>query len=267
MKRFGILLIVVAFLLLGVAPFVLAQEGTGEVSGVDVAIVLAPLVAAATGIERLLEWFFNWMESLYQGLIVATLGGVVGWYRWARDEWQAAYEGLQEAARQLRALRGQDAPDEGALREWVRKSKEFEAQLMAAETRLQGVTKTPQYVRIKQGIALLAGLALGVFLAFQADLRMFRMLGMGMTVGLEFWDRLITGLVIGTGSQPVHSLVKLLQQSQDAVGRLRDMWQRRGEYWKAEATGASAPPPVVSLALTDEALPSPDYGLFMKQGL
>lgn len=267
MKRLVILLMVATVLILATAPIALAQGGPGGPTGTDVAVVLAPLVAAATGIERLLEWFFNWIESLYQGLIVATLGGVAAWYRWARDEWQAAYEGLQGAARELRKLRGQEAPDESKIREWVRKSKEFEAQLMAAETRLQSVTKTPQYVRIKQGVALLVGLVLGVILAMQADLRMFHLLGLEVTPGLEFWDRLITGLVIGTGSQPVHSLVKLLQQSQDAVGRLRDMWQRRGEYWKAEATGGNAPPPVVSTELTDETLPSPDYGFFMKQGL
>lgn len=218
-------------------------------------------------IERLLEWFFNWLESLYQGLVAAALGGMLGWYRWARDEWLAAYESLQQAAAELRRLRGEEAPDEDRFREWVRKSRQFEAQLMAAETRLQSVTKMPQYVRIKQGVALLAGLVLGLLLALQADLRMFHMLGFSLAPGLEFWDRFITGLVIGTGSQPVHSLVKLLHQSQDALGRLRDMWQRRGEFWKATALGDKAPPPVVAAELTGETLPSPEYSLVMRQGL
>ncbi|MBC7225427.1 MAG: hypothetical protein H5T59_14330 [Anaerolineae bacterium] len=268
MKRRTFLLACALAVWLALAPLALAQDGGPEAATeVSVALALAPLVAAATGIEQLLEWFFNWLESLYQGLVVAALGGVLGWYRWARDKWQAAYEGLQQAAAELRRLRGEEAPDEERIREWVRKSRQFEARLLAAQTRLQGVTKMPQYVRLKQGVALLAGLALGVVLALQADLRMFHMLGFSLAPGLEVWDRLITGLVTGTGSQPVHSLVKLLHQSQDALGRLRDMWQRRGEFWKATALGENAPPPVVAAELTGKMLPSPEYTLVMKQGL
>jgi hypothetical protein len=266
MTRWAIRLTIVAILTLGLAPLVLAQDGSTTPAAISVTVALAPLAAAATAIERILEWFFNWVESLYQGVVVATLGGVIGWFRWARDEWQAAYEGLSNAAAELRTLRGQPQPDQDQVKAWLQKTKEFEAQMMAAETRLQGVTKTPQYVHIKQGVAVLAGLVLGLVIAFAADLRMFAMLGVQMVPALAFWDHLITGLVIGTGSQPVHSLINLLQQSQDAMGSLRNMWQRQGEYYRGQAVGG-APPPTMTIAATGENLSSPDYRTFQKQGL
>jgi hypothetical protein len=244
-----------------------AQGDPGGSTVTDLTVTLAPLIAAATAIERLLEWFFNWLESAYNGIFVSALGGVVGWYRWAQDEWQAAYDGLQAAAEKLRALRGAPEPDTNEIRAWVNKTREFEAQLLAAETRLQGLTKSPRYLQIKQGIAVLVGLGLGVTLSFSADLKMFSMMGVGLASGLEFWDRLITGLAIGTGSQPVHSLISLLQQGHEALGRLRDMWQRRGELLRVEAAAGSTPPSTMVVSTTGETLPSPDYARFQRQGL
>ena len=250
------------------SPGVWAADGApADAVVTDLTVALAPLIAAATAIERLLEWFFNWVESAYNGIFVSALGGVVGWYRWAQDEWQAAYDGLQAAAGKLRSLRGAPEPDANEIRSWVNKTREFEAQLLAAETRLQGLTKSPRYLQIKQGLAVLIGLGLGVTLSFSADLKMFAMMGAGLDSGLEFWDRLVTGLAIGTGSQPVHSLISLLQQGHEALGRLRDMWQRRGELLRVEAAAGNMPPSTMVVSTTGETLPSPDYARFQRQGL
>src|SRR4051794_39095181 len=54
------------WLALGAAPAAQAAQG-------DVASLLAPMLAAATGIERVLEMAWNWIESANRQLI-ATMG-------------------------------------------------------------------------------------------------------------------------------------------------------------------------------------------------
>ena len=56
---------------------------------------------------------------------------------------------------------------------------------------------------------------LGVIIAAVGQLQMFAMLGIGVVPA--HIDVLITGLVIGSGSYPVHSLVGILQQGKGAV--------------------------------------------------
>src|SRR5687767_15405518 len=56
---------------------------------------------------------------------------------------------------------------------------------------------------------------LGVIIAALAQLQMFALLGVS-TVPARF-DVLITGLIIGSGSYPVHSLVGILQQGKDTL--------------------------------------------------
>ena len=38
-------------------------------------------------------------------------------------------------------------------------------------------------------------------------------------------DKLVTGLLIGTGSAPMHSLIGLLQNTKDAVDSARALWK------------------------------------------
>ena len=79
---FTLLLLTLMFCLPSV---VLAQEGdTGAVSGGEVALLLAPLVAAAAVIERVLEMLFSWYESVI--LNAGSFLGLGGKYvRWAQQ--------------------------------------------------------------------------------------------------------------------------------------------------------------------------------------
>jgi hypothetical protein len=65
---------------------------------------------------------------------------------------------------------------------------------------------------------------LGVVIARMSELQMFALLGIG-GVPANF-DVLITGLVIGSGSYPVHSLVGILQQGKDTLDSVKGYFNR-----------------------------------------
>jgi hypothetical protein len=67
-------------------------------------------------------------------------------------------------------------------------------------------------------------LMLGVIIARVGQLQMFAMLGIGIVPPQI--DVLITGLVIGSGSYPVHSLVGILQQGKGAVDSVQSYLDR-----------------------------------------
>ena len=79
-------------------------------------------------------------------------------------------------------------------------------------------------------LSLLLGILFGIILAFATRLRMLSLLGISVgapgTLGnlAAGMDMLLTGLVIGTGSAPVHSLVGLLQNTKEAVDSARALW-------------------------------------------
>jgi hypothetical protein len=62
---------------------------------------------------------------------------------------------------------------------------------------------------------------------------MFALLGIG-TVPAKF-DILITGLIIGTGSSPVHSLIGILQQGKDALDSLGGFLDSRAKPAKTDS--------------------------------
>jgi hypothetical protein len=63
---------------------------------------------------------------------------------------------------------------------------------------------------------------------------MFALLGIG-TIPARF-DVFITGLVIGSGSYPVHSLVGILQQGKDALDSAKGYFNRLAPAVKTETT-------------------------------
>src|SRR5215213_5649642 len=64
----------------------------------DVASLLAPMLAAATGIERVLEMAWNWLESANRQLI-ATMGLGGAWADYAHQQVRAAEDTLRQLAR------------------------------------------------------------------------------------------------------------------------------------------------------------------------
>jgi len=90
--------------------------------------------------------------------------------------------------------------------------------LKGAESKLAGATDSPDYRSAKSAATIILGLMLGVIVAALGQIQMFALLGIGAVPARI--DVLITGLVIGSGSYPVHSLVGILQQGKDALDGL-----------------------------------------------
>jgi len=94
------------------------------------------------------------------------------------------------------------------------------------------VTSSDSYIRAKASASIIVGLMLGVIIAGLGQLQMFAMLGIG-TVPARI-DVLITGLIIGSGSYPVHSLVGILQQGKDTLDSVKGYFNRSAP--QAQAT-------------------------------
>jgi hypothetical protein len=192
-------LAIVGWLLLAAA--VCAQESDAAATNtVQVAVLLAPLVAAAAAVERIIEMVVSW----YEGVILNAsrwlgLGG--GYVKWMREDIQAAqravmalsHKGTEASAAELTALR------------------KAEESLAVAQDRLVEWLKSPFYTNGKRVATLLMGIILGVILALTTRLRMLALLGIqpgdvapNLANLAGSIDMLLTGLVIGTGSAPMH---------------------------------------------------------------
>jgi exonuclease VII small subunit len=103
--------------------------------------------------------------------------------------------------------------------------KDAQSRLTVAENKLSDATSSADYRSAKSAVTIVLGLMLGVIIAAVGQIQAFALLGIG-AVPARF-DVLITGLVIGSGSYPVHSLVGILQQSKDALDGLGNFLDTR----------------------------------------
>lgn len=175
----------------------------GQATTGTVALLLAPLVAAATAVERIIDMIFNWYESILLN-VSAFSGQAKDYLGWARGE-------VARLQKELLNAQGN----------WE-KVAQLESQLEAAQNRLIEFLKSPTYLSRKRTLAVILGIVIGLIMAFTVQIKMFAMLGIELPWGWA--DMLVTGLVIGTGSAPVHSLIGLLQNTKDAVDQARALW-------------------------------------------
>jgi hypothetical protein len=259
MKRLLITTVLALAFSLLVTGVALAADGedTSVTTG-EIALILAPLVAAATAIERFIEMIFDGYESL----VLSTgdfLGQGRGYIRWAKQQVRE----LQEAV-----LQNSSSGDPGVL-------SQAEDALAAAQDRLADVLKSPLYTSRKRVISLVAGIVFGVIVAFTARLQMLAMIaglfggGSGTSASSTLVeagrgiDMFLTGLIVGTGSAPVHSLIGLLQNTKDAVDKARALWAgnavraaAQADHLLAGAPAGVAPPevrPTAAVALEADA--------------
>ncbi|MBI4670970.1 MAG: hypothetical protein HY741_04805 [Chloroflexi bacterium] len=191
--------------------------------GVDLAAVLAPIAVAALGIERMIEMMWNLIES-YIRSFVAFLAGRSEWLRWANDELKAARERLAALAQEGDpTLRVADMlpTSQDALYQLIERAANDVA---LAEARLATLTSTTQYRDAKRVISIVTSLILGLIVATVVGLQMFALLGINVN---ERVDILITGIAIGTGSTPVHSLIGILQQGKDTLDGIQGFLKTR----------------------------------------
>ncbi len=181
--------------------------------GVDLSAVLAPVIIASLGVERMIEMLWNLVES-YIRSFVAFLAGRSEWLRWANDELTAARERLEHLAQEgdpTERVQDMLPTSQDALSQLIERAANDVA---LAEARLSSLTSTQQYRDAKRVISIITSLVLGIVVATVVGLQMFALLGIDVNPRI---DVLITGIAIGTGSTPVHSLVGILQQGKDAL--------------------------------------------------
>lgn len=185
--------------------------------GVDLSAVLAPVIVASLGVERMIEMMWNLIES-YIRSVVAFLAGRSEWLRWANDELRAARERLETLSQEgdpTQRVSDLLPTSQDALSQLIERAANDVA---IAEARLSTLTSTQQYVDAKRVISIMSSLILGIVVSTVVGLQMFALLGINVN---ERIDLLITGIAIGTGSTPVHSLVGILQQGKDTLESAR----------------------------------------------
>jgi len=237
--RILIVVIVILWLALIVWVFVTPIEDAEALPlevGANLTIVLAPILAAAAAVERTLESIFNMLENSWRTMI-AYLGRGLRWLKNAEIEVQQARRILAEASAKYNAeLQGiqlgqvsiSELSDE--IRAKVEAADRLtdlaKQRLEKAEDNLAAVTSSDKYIRAKSAASIIVGLMLGVVVAAIGQLQIFAMLGIGIVPARI--DVLVTGLVIGSGSYPVHSLVGILQQGKDALNSVKGYLDNRG---------------------------------------
>jgi ElaB/YqjD/DUF883 family membrane-anchored ribosome-binding protein len=232
----GLIICVLAF-----APITDAQAAQLDV-GTTMAMVLAPVLAAAAAVERTLETTFNVIEGSWRTMI-AYLGRGLRWLKSAETEVKQARQFLADVSDkfndemeniQLGQLSASALTADMRARMEIanRMLSLAQERLKDAEGNLAAVTSSDSYIRAKASASIIVGLMLGVIIAGLGQLQMFAMLGIG-TVPARI-DVLITGLIIGSGSYPVHSLVGILQQGKDTLDSVKGYFNRSAP--QAQAT-------------------------------
>lgn len=220
--------------------------------GANLAIVLAPVLAAAAAVERTLESGFNLLEGSWRTM-VAYLGRGLRWLKNAEIEVQQARQLLDKVSvkysAELQSIQfGESSVAtltddiQARMNAADRLMTLAQLRLKSAESNLSDLTSSERYISAKLAASVILGLMLGVIIAGIGQLQMFAMLGIGVVPAQI--DVLITGLVIGSGSYPVHSLVGILQQGKGAVDSVKGYFNRlspQAQATRQEITTVQAP--------------------------
>ena len=237
---FRILVLLVIGLWIGLIAWVLLfapiTDATAKAleASANLTVVLAPVLAAAAAVERTLETIFNVLEGSWRTM-VAYLGRGMRWLKSAEVEVKQARQFLADVADRYNVEMqnieiGSVSVSELTLAAQARidavnkMMAVAQQRLKAAEENLGNATSSKNYINAKAAVSIVLGLMLGVIISALAQLQMFALLGVS-TVPARF-DVLITGLVIGSGSYPVHSLVGILQQGKDTLDSVKGYFNR-----------------------------------------
>jgi hypothetical protein len=157
----------------------------------DVLSVLTILLLTSASVERFLEFLTKAIESL--GLFSQTRKGRLAVYAERRMKPpEVVIESAPAAEDTLDSAEGDPSTlvilDPGAIPD--------------------------QNLATKRFILQMSGCAIGVILCVKGDLGLFHML---KATGIAAWvDYLLTGILIGTGTEPIHSLIRFLQAKNEA---------------------------------------------------
>ena len=237
---FRILVLLVIGLWIGLIAWVLLFAPITDVTAkaleasANLTVVLAPVLAAAAAVERTLETIFNVLEGSWRTM-VAYLGRGMRWLKSAEVEVKQARQFLADVAERYNAemqnieigsvsVSELTAAAQARIEAVDKMMGVAQQRLKAAEENLGNATSSKNYTNAKAAVSIVLGLMLGVIISALAQLQMFALLGVS-TVPARF-DVLITGLVIGSGAYPVHSLVGILQQGKDTLDSVKGYFNR-----------------------------------------
>jgi hypothetical protein len=218
---------------LAIAPITKAGVTPLE-AGANLTVVLAPVLAAAAAVERTLETVFNVLENSWHTMI-AYLGRGLRWLKSAETEVSLARQFLADASDkyniELQAIEFTEGSASALIGNMQARMENANRMMGIAEKRLQDaednladVTSADSYRSAKAAASIILGLMLGVVISTIAQLQIFAMLGIAAVPARI--DVLITGLIIGSGSYPVHSLVGILQQGKDTLDSVKGYFNR-----------------------------------------
>ncbi|MEK7784132.1 MAG: hypothetical protein AAB658_01745, partial [Chloroflexota bacterium] len=106
--------------------------------------------------------------------------------------------------------------------------KVVEDRVERAESLLAGVTtKSPTYRQAKRLASLYISVLLGLLIASVGSVQMLHLLGIFKGQTAVAFDVLVTGVVMATGSGPVHSVINILQQGKEALESASGFLQAR----------------------------------------
>lgn len=173
---------------------------------------LAPILALALAIERLIETVFDFFETNLKEVAKKTTGAaqsleyIEQMSKLYTKHMNQAKDALQLA---IDSNQPQEVKDKLALA--VQKAEDL---VLEAGNRLELLPKDPKYVSWKRAISILLALSMGMVVAVFVDKGVFYYLNFNVPRLLEM---LLTGFILGAGSGPLHSLIGILQGAKDAL--------------------------------------------------
>jgi len=179
------------------------------------ATLLAPFIAISVAIERFLEQIFDYLEKSLVS-VADFLKAPVDFLKVLQDEYKEAYNAVKEASK---------AAEETPTRKTKLTLAEAKKKLADIEEMVRNTVKTPEYIAWKRFLTTFIAFLLGLLLAVLGDLGMLRTIGVPTP---RLFDMFVTGLVIGAGPGPMHSIIGILQNGKDALGQLASL-SRVGE--------------------------------------
>jgi hypothetical protein len=189
--------------------FAIKQVTTGELG--ELAIILAPLMALALAIERVIETVFDFFEQSIDE-IAKLSSGTEKTLKWFNDELDKAWESAREIAKKIK-----DNTDDTQNPALLQKLDEAEQRITKATNRIYNLKNDPKYVATKRMLSIWLGLLLGLLVAIISDEGIFEYLHIGVP---RMLDMFVTGFILGAGSGPMHSLIGILQGAKDTLENL-----------------------------------------------
>lgn len=188
-------------------------------SSASLLTILGVFFALALAIERVTEGIVGMFEKSYLSLrkVVSRCNAP---HNWMERQYVRALKKVSDVAVEL------DKCTDDPGKELLDKQNAALKHLAESEALLQSFTQEPDYIFRKRLITMGFNLVVGLVLAFVCGFRVFYILG--LDIRTNFWDMFLTGLIIGSGSAPVHYLIGILQDWKEVL-------KQSGEIKKAEA--------------------------------